>query len=88
MFFESFFGIFAAICTTFAFLPQAIRNIRRGHVKDLSLTAFSLVFLGQLSWFVYGCFREDLIIITANFISLLISLWIIVQILKKREAED
>ena len=50
-------GILAAILTTGAFLPQAIKTIRTRHTEDLSLTTFAMMFLGTLCWLAYGLFK-------------------------------
>lgn len=70
---DSFFfalGIVAACCTTFSFLPQALRVWRTREVDQLSLGTLSLMLVGVVLWLVYGIFREDIIIIGANAVAM------------------
>lgn len=62
-------GLFAAACTTFAFLPQSIKAIKTKHTKDLSLAMLILLELGIITWLAYGIYDEDIPIIMANTVS-------------------
>ena len=42
---EAYLGYFAAICTTIAFIPQAIKVYKTKHTKDISLGMFLLLIL-------------------------------------------
>ncbi|HEX2788539.1 MAG TPA: SemiSWEET transporter [Ignavibacteria bacterium] len=64
-------GLFAAACTTFAYLPQSIKTIRTRHTKDLSLFTLILLEFGIVSWLIYGIGDNDIPVIAANTISLL-----------------
>jgi MtN3 and saliva related transmembrane protein len=66
-------GLVAAICTTFSFLPQAIKVIRTKHTKDLSLVMYSVFTLGVFLWLVYGVLIKDAPLIIANIITLLLA---------------
>jgi MtN3 and saliva related transmembrane protein len=71
-------GFTAAICSTFALLPQVIRVWKTRETDQLSGGAFLLMFVGAILWFAYGVLREDMIIISANSITLLFIAYIIV----------
>ena len=49
-----FFGYFAAILTTLAFLPQLIKTLRTKKAEDVSLITLIMFLTGVLSWIVYG----------------------------------
>ncbi|MEY3689641.1 MAG: SemiSWEET family sugar transporter [Candidatus Kapaibacteriota bacterium] len=71
-------GFTAAICSTFALLPQVIRVWKTRETDQLSGGAFVLMFVGAILWFTYGVLREDIVIISANSITLLFIAYIIV----------
>jgi len=75
-------GYIAAILTTSAFIPQAVKTIKTKHTKDLSLTMYIALTLGILLWLIYGIFLKDLPIILANGITFCFTL--IILILKIR----
>ncbi len=63
-------GLISAFLTTGAYVPQAIKTWRTRRTGDLSLSMFSMVFLGTVGWLVYGLLKDDLPIILANTITL------------------
>jgi len=64
-------GFSAACLTMFAFIPQIIKVLKTKSAKDVSpLTLFQLS-LGVLLWIAYGIYLKDIIIITANSVTLL-----------------
>ena len=75
--FIKYIGFFAAFCTTIAFLPQAIKVYRTKSTKDISLLMFIIFTIGVASWLAYGFYLTDLPLITANAITLLLSLFIL-----------
>ena len=77
-----YIGFFAAFCTTFAFLPQAIKVYKTKSTKDISLYMFLIFTIGVLSWLVYGLIINDLPIILANAITLILSFFILIYKLK------
>ena len=62
-------GLVAASCTTFSFLPQAIKVIKTKHTKDLSLAMYSIFTTGVFLWLVYGVLVKDIPLIIANIIT-------------------
>lgn len=63
-------GLAAAFCTTFSFLPQALKVIKTKHTKDLSLSMYSIFTTGVLLWLIYGLLIHDTPVIIANAITL------------------
>jgi MtN3 and saliva related transmembrane protein len=67
-------GLMAATCTTLAFLPQVIKTWKARSAKDLSLGMFSIFTVGVTLWLIYGLLINDLPVIMANTITLLLVL--------------
>ncbi len=78
----SYIGFFAAFCTTIAFLPQAIKVFKTKSTKDISLYMFLIFTIGVVSWLIYGLIINDLPIILANAVTLVLSFFILVYKLK------
>ena len=66
-------GLTAAACTTFSFLPQAIKTWRTHSAKDLSLGMFLIFVIGVALWLAYGLWLNDLPIILANLVTLVLA---------------
>ena len=74
-----FFGYFAAILTTAAFLPQLIKTLRTKKADDVSLTTLILFIIGVLSWIIYGYKISSKPILIANSITLILNLMILIS---------
>jgi MtN3 and saliva related transmembrane protein len=72
-------GLVAAACTTFSFLPQAIKVIRTRHTKDLSLVMYLVFTIGILLWLIYGILLKDLPMILANVITIVLAFTILIM---------
>lgn len=59
-------GYIAAGCTTFAFLPQAIKTLRNRDTHSLSLGMYVIFTAGVLLWGIYGWMRHDWTLVVAN----------------------
>jgi MtN3 and saliva related transmembrane protein len=70
-------GFAAAFCTTVSFLPQAIKVIKSGDTSALSLMMYSIFTVGVALWLAYGILRQDPAMITANLITIALSLCIL-----------
>ena len=75
-------GFIAAICTTFAFLPQVIKVCKTKQTKDLSLRMYTIMFIGICLWFVYGLRINSLSIILANIVTGVLVFTILVFIVR------
>ena len=73
-----YIGFFAAFCTTFAFLPQAIKVYQTKSTRDISLYMFLIFTIGVLSWLIYGLIIDDLPVILANAVTLVLSFFILI----------
>ena len=65
-------GYVAAVLTTTAFLPQAIKAFRTRSTKDISLTMWLLLCVGIACWLVYGILLRAGPIIAANSVTLVL----------------
>jgi MtN3 and saliva related transmembrane protein len=66
-------GILAAFCTTFAFVPQVIQILKTRDTKGISLGMYIIFVLGIAFWLAYGIFLQDVPLITANTVTLLLA---------------
>ena len=64
-----FFGYFAAILTTAAFLPQLIKTLKTKKAEDVSLVTLIMFICGVGSWIVYGFAISSLPVVIANIIT-------------------
>lgn len=69
--FWTIIGSTAACLTMFAFIPQIFKALKSKSVKDVSLVTLLQLSLGVSLWIAYGLHLKDPIIITANTITLL-----------------
>lgn len=66
-------GLAAGSLTTAAFFPQVIKTWKSRSAKDLSLGMFSLFCLGVLLWLIYGLMVNDVPVIAANLVTLMLA---------------
>ena len=70
-------GLLAATLTTVAFLPQMIKTWQTKSAKDVSYSMLITFIIGVFLWLIYGIMREDIAIILANGITLILNLTIL-----------
>lgn len=80
--FINLLGFSAACLTTIAFLPQMLRTWKTRSAKDVSLSMLITFLSGIFLWFVYGIFRQDMIIVIANLVTLILNFAILGMKLK------
>ena len=78
-------GLIAAVCTTFAFIPQVMKVWKTKQTKDLSLRMYSIMFIGIILWLVYGIRIDSLSIIMANIVTVTLVGTILVYIIKAKQ---
>lgn len=71
-------GLFAGTLTTISFVPQVIKVVKSKSTGDISLLMFVAFTLGVFCWLVYGFMIDDLPVIIANFITLILASTILV----------
>ena len=77
-------GSLAAFLTTIANVPQVIKCFRTGKAGDLSFKMLLALSGGFALWLAYGLLREDMIIVSANAISLVLVITLIAFKLRER----
>lgn len=66
-------GYIAAACTSFAFLPQALRIWRTRSAVDISLAMYLILVTGVVLWIAYGVLIRSAPLVAANSTSLLLA---------------
>ena len=73
-----FFGYFAAILTTAAFLPQLIKTLKTKKADDVSLITLIMFICGVGSWIIYGYKISSSPILIANIITFILNFLILI----------
>ena len=71
-------GLLAAGFTTFAFVPQVFKIWKKRNAKGVSVSMYVIMLIGICIWLYYGFLIRSLAVITANIISGLLQLLIII----------
>lgn len=66
-------GYLAAMMTTLAFVPQAIKTIRSKDTRSISLGMYVVFTTGIGFWLVYGIALNSMPMILANIVTFLLS---------------
>lgn len=66
-------GLVAGFLTTAAYMPQVLKVWRSRSARDVSLGMFSLMVVGIMFWLAYGLMIEDIPLILANLVTLLLT---------------
>ena len=74
-----FFGYFAAILTTAAFLPQLIKTLKTKKAEDVSLLTLIMFICGVFSWIIYGYKISSSPILIANIVTLILNSFILIS---------
>ena len=74
-----FFGYFAAILTTAAFLPQLIKTLKTKKADDVSLVTLIMFLSGVGSWILYGYSISSSPILVANIVTFILNFFILVS---------
>jgi MtN3 and saliva related transmembrane protein len=81
-------GLVAATLTTGAFFPQVVRTWRLGG-EDLSYAMLGIFLVGVVLWLVYGAATGSLPIVTANVLTAVqvVAILILKRVRRARQAE-
>jgi MtN3 and saliva related transmembrane protein len=77
-------GMAAALLTTAAYAPQAIKVWRSRSTKDISLAMFSMMVTGITLWLIYGILINDVPLILANAVTLIFAAAILIAKIRFR----
>ncbi|MFT4718608.1 MAG: MtN3 and saliva related transmembrane protein [Rickettsiales bacterium] len=75
---EIIISTIAAILTTSAFLPQAVKVVTHRETKALSFWMYLLFTIGVSFWLIYGLMIKSYPLIIANLITFVLSLVILI----------
>ncbi len=81
-------GALAAIFTTSAMFPQAIKIIKSRDVKSISLLMYVANTLGIALWLLYGIFISNPVLIITNIVAIIPATTILILKLKLRNNEE
>lgn len=71
-------GFVGGVLTTFSFLPQIFKIIKRKEIDDVSFYMYITISIGFLLWTIYGVLLENWVIFIFNLIALAFSFTILV----------
>ena len=74
-----FFGYFAAVLTTAAFLPQLIKTLKTKKADDVSLITLIMFICGVGFWILYGYSISSLPILIANIVTFILNFFILIS---------
>ena len=77
-------GLIAAFLTTISFLPQVIKAIKTKDTSSISLLMYSLFTSGVFLWMLYGILLENIVITSANLITLILAGIVLAMKVKER----
>lgn len=79
-------GLAAGLLTTIAYLPQVIKTWKSKSAQDLSWSMLIVLCIGIVLWLVYGFSVQDVPVIAANILTLvLVSIILVLKIRYKNE---
>ena len=79
-----FVGYAAGFCTTVTFVPQLMKAWRTRSTSDISLGMFLVLVTGIVLWLTYGALIQDIPLIAANGVTLLLAGGILLLKLKHK----
>ena len=88
MSFVTLIGVFAAICSTVSFAPQAWKIIRTRETKDISTGMYLFTVTGFAAWTAYGALQSQWPLIASNSICLVLSAFILTMKLLPQGKKD
>ena len=71
-------GLVAAVLTTSAFVPQAVKTWRTKSAGNLSLAMYIAMFIGIVLWLIYGIHLNSISMILANSVTAILTFIIII----------
>jgi MtN3 and saliva related transmembrane protein len=74
-------GVFAALCSTVSFTPQAVKIIRTRETKDISVWMYGLTVVGFAAWGIYGAMLSQWPLVASNTVCFLLSAFILTMTL-------
>ncbi len=79
-------GYVAATLTTLSFVPQAIKTMRSGDTRGISLAMYAVFTVGVAFWFGYGLALGSWPMIVSNLITFALAAAILLVLLRNKRA--
>jgi MtN3 and saliva related transmembrane protein len=73
------FGYVAAVLTAISFIPQAVKVIRTGETKDLSLWMYAITTTSLAMWCAYGIWTGAIPVAVCNGVTVVFAAIILVM---------
>jgi MtN3 and saliva related transmembrane protein len=67
-------GSLASALVSSSFIPQIIKGYKTKHLDDVSYLLMILISIGMSLWIVYGIEKQDLVIIGANVVTIVLNM--------------
>lgn len=68
----TFIGLAGGTLTTAAFVPQVMKVWRTRSTRDISMLTFLALFVGTVLWLTYGLLSDDIPLIAANAVTIVL----------------
>jgi MtN3 and saliva related transmembrane protein len=78
-------GLVAAVLTTSAFVPQVVQTMKTKDVSGISLPMYIVLCTGICLWLTYGLINNQISVIAANGITLILALAVLFLKLKYKD---
>lgn len=78
-------GLVAAVLTTSAFVPQVVQTMKTKDVSGISLPMYIVLCTGICLWLAYGLINNQISVIAANGITLILALAVLFLKLKYKD---
>lgn len=79
-----YIGFLAATLTTISFIPQVLKIMKTKDTSGLSLGMYICFVIGVILWTIYGYINNDVPVFVANFITLMLAVIILYNIIKNK----
>ncbi|WP_428036631.1 SemiSWEET family sugar transporter [Amphritea sp.] len=80
----SLIGTCAACMTTISFVPQVYEIVKSKNTSGISITMYATFTLGVFLWVIYGLVREDMPVLLANLVTLVLTLCVLTLTITSR----
>ncbi len=78
-------GLIAATFTTVAFIPQVLKIWKKRDASGVSVSMYVIMLIGICIWLYFGILIDSVAVVTANIISGILQLFIIIFALTHRK---
>lgn len=76
--YKDIIGTIGGLLIVISFIPQLIVILKHKSAKDVSISTYVILLIGQILWIIYGILRNDLQVIITNIITSILTTLVIV----------